>query len=127
MKSGIYCPATQTKCDRPCVGDECQRVKRFTITERAPRPPDPDTKPILSPGQLRAARAYLDLTLAELAVKLDVAPQTLCYIERGVRNSHDDTLRRIINGLYDLGIEVFGTPTEARGIRDFIPEAKVAR
>jgi len=128
-KVGIYCPATRGNCDRPCVGAECQRVKLFGQpgAEDLPRPPAPDQKPVICAAQLRAARAYLGMTLKEFAQKTGVNQSTLGYIElEKVTSPQERTLRKIVGALYDMGIEVFGAKGRGttRGIRDFLPIGK---
>lgn len=132
MKSGIYCPATRTHCDRPCIGSECQRVKAWGVFDPsapiiAPRPPDPDSIPIISPAQCRAARAYLDLTLRQLAKLAGMGAKTISRFETGIKRPADATLRKLIGALYDQGIEVVGSPATPRGIRDFKPVISMGR
>ena len=128
MNTGIYCPATKANCDRPCMGAECQRIKQFGMLEHevAPRPPAPDMRPVVSAAQLRAARAYLGLTLKEMGKKCALSSQTLCDLENGNRpRPQEETLRKVVNAFYDMGIELFGADgSSSRGIRDFIPTVR---
>lgn len=131
----MYCPATRARCDRPCSPDECQRAKldegsyRVSggVMENMPRPPAPGDKPVISSAQLRAARAYLDLTLEEICANCEVTPNTLSRFERSLSVPHEKTLRRIVGALWDMGIEVFGTERTHQGIRDVWPAEKRAR
>lgn len=132
MKEGAYCPATNARCDRPCALNECQRVKLDEGTTRfglgllqdVPRPPPPDQKPVISPAQVRAARAYLDFTIDELAACSKVSATTLGLFERGNTQPHEKTLRQLVGALFDLGLEVFGTENTHSGIRDFWPKER---
>lgn len=127
MKEGAYCPATNARCDRPCALNECQRVKLDEgssrcmggLLEDVPRPPPPDAKPVISPGQARAARAYLGLTLDELSAASGMSAGALGAFERGSTTPQEKTLRRLLGALWDYGIEVFGTADTLRGIRDY--------
>lgn len=123
--TGIYCPATRMTCDRPCLGAECQRVKLFGGRTDGARPPPPDLRARMhiTAAQLRAARAYLDLTMSELAIAAGVSHQTVCRLERGFSiRTQDRTLRKIVGVFYDRGIDLFGTKDTHRGIRDFLPQ-----
>lgn len=123
-RTGMFCPATKARCDRPCVVNECQRVKLFGTAPLPLRPPDPDSRPLLLPAQIRAARAYLDMTMAELGTLAGISPQTICRLERDLAfQPQEATLRKLIGAFYDRGLEVFGTSEEPRGIRDFLPVA----
>lgn len=124
--SGMFCPATRARCDRPCIGSECQRAKSWGAYDPnapalAPRPPDPDGIPIISPAQCRAARAYLDLTLVQLGELSKIGPKTLGSFERNRNRPLEATLRKLIGALYEQGVEIVGTPATPRGIRDFKP------
>lgn len=127
MKEGAYCPATNARCDRPCALNECQRVKlddgSFRVNgglmQDVPRPPPPDLKPVISPAQIRCARAYLDLTVAELAEAADMSKTALGMFERGHTIPHEKTLRKLVGALWDQGLEIFGTADTYSGIRDF--------
>ncbi len=129
VKSGIWCPATRTNCDRPCIGAECQRVKLAPgsflvnggVMEDVPRPPDPDTPPVLTPAQCRAGRAYLGLSCVDFAKAVGVSSQTIYRFEVGSRTPRDSTLRKIIGAFYDRRIEVFGSRDTVTGIRSFPP------
>lgn len=97
-------------------------MKLFSTEEQPPTPPDPDTPPIVNAAQLRAARAYLGLTLIELAKVAKVSHQTICRLERDKSyRPQEATLRKLVGAFYDRGLEVFGTSTTSRGIRDFLP------
>ena len=69
--------------------------------------------------QIRAARAMLRWTAAELGRKAGVSLPTIQRIERvdGVPTSRGDTLSRIEEALMAGGIEFIGGSTEAPGVR----------
>ena len=69
--------------------------------------------------QIRAARAMLRWTAAELGRKAGVSLPTIQRIERvdGVPTSRGDTLDRIEKALLAGGIEFIGGSTEAPGVR----------
>ncbi len=69
--------------------------------------------------QIRAARAMLRWTAAELGRKAGVSLPTIQRIERidGVATSRGDTLDRIEKALLAGGIEFIGGSTEAPGVR----------
>ena len=69
--------------------------------------------------QIRAARAMLRWSAAELGKKAGVSLPTIQRIERvdGVATSRGDTLSRIEEALRAAGIEFIGGPTDAPGVR----------
>ncbi len=69
--------------------------------------------------QIRAARAMLRWTAAELSRKSGVSHPTIQRIEQvdGVSTSRGDTLDRIEKALMAGGIEFIGGSTEAPGVR----------
>ena len=69
--------------------------------------------------QIRAARAMLRWTAAELGRKAGVSHPTIHRIEQidGVSTSRGDTLDRIEKALMAGGIEFIGGSTEAPGVR----------
>ena len=69
--------------------------------------------------QIRAARAMLRWTAAELGRKAGVSHPTIHRIEQvdGVPTSRGDTLDRIEKAFLEAGVELFGGSTEAPGVR----------
>ncbi len=69
--------------------------------------------------QIRAARAMLLWSAAELSIKSGVSQPTILRIEQidGVSTSRGDTLDRIEKALMAGGIEFIGGSTEAPGVR----------
>ncbi len=69
--------------------------------------------------QIRAARAMLRWSAAELGRKAGVSQPTIQRIEQtdGVSTSRGDTLDRIEKALMAGGIEFIGGSTEAPGVR----------
>ncbi len=69
--------------------------------------------------QIRAARAMLRWSAAELSRKSGVSQPTILRIEQidGVSTSRGDTLSRIEDALMAGGIEFIGGSTEAPGVR----------
>ncbi len=69
--------------------------------------------------QIRAARAMLRWTAAELGRKAGVSHPTIHRIEQvdGVSTSRGDTLDRIEKALLAAGVELIGGSTEPPGVR----------
>ena len=72
---------------------------------------------MLNKEQLRAARAWLDLSQNELAKISKVAPQTIKNFERGASMPYERTLRDIQKVLEERGIEFVFDGEEGIGIR----------
>jgi len=74
---------------------------------------------VLTSGQIRAARAYLKWSAAELAEKSGVSRRTIVGIEadEGVPKTGTQTLLKIQSALESARIEFTGTPDDAPGIR----------
>lgn len=60
---------------------------------------------VITPRQIRAARALLGWSQAELSERTSVARPTLNRIENGLSDPHASTLRRIEEALLEAGIE----------------------
>jgi transcriptional regulator with XRE-family HTH domain len=58
----------------------------------------------ISPAQLRAARAWLGLTQAELALRAGVGRGVIAEYERGSRLAHPSSLTSLKSALEELGI-----------------------
>lgn len=74
---------------------------------------------MLTSGQIRAARAALAWTAAELAAQAGIGLRTLLRIEseKGIPQTTTGTLVKIQAALEAAGIEFIGTPDDAPGIR----------
>lgn len=72
---------------------------------------------MINKEQLRAARAWLDLSQNELAKISDVASQTIKNFERGASMPYERTLRDIQKVLEERGIEFVFDEGEGIGIR----------
>ncbi len=69
--------------------------------------------------QIRAARALLGITAAELARRADVTLRTIQRFERlnGTPASRTGTLERVQQALEAAGVEFLGDPIESPGVR----------
>jgi transcriptional regulator with XRE-family HTH domain len=74
---------------------------------------------LITSGQIRAARAFLKWTGADLAKFSGVAFSTLMRLEsaQGVPNANIKTLTAIKKTFEEHGIEFIGTPEDAPGVR----------
>jgi transcriptional regulator with XRE-family HTH domain len=74
---------------------------------------------VLTSGQLRAARSFLDLSAEELAEKCGVSRRTIGALEKGhgVPVTGTQTLQKVQNALEAAGIEFIGSPHDGPGIR----------
>lgn len=54
-----------------------------------------DKEASISPAQIRAARALLGWSQADLAQRVNIARRTLAYFESGERHPHKSTVRGI--------------------------------
>jgi transcriptional regulator with XRE-family HTH domain len=74
---------------------------------------------MLTGGQIRAARAFLQWSVAELAEKAAVERHTIMRIEKanGVPATRAQTLNDLKTILEVAGIEFMGTPEDAPGVR----------
>lgn len=81
---------------------------------------------MLTSGQIRAARAYIRWSAAELAEQSGVSRRTIVGIEavEGVPTTSTQTLLKIQTVLESAGIEFIGTPDDAPGIRIHRTSAK---
>jgi len=60
--------------------------------------------PQISPAQLRAARAWLELSQDDLAAKAGVGRRAIADFERGARLPYDRTLDHLRAAIEELGI-----------------------
>ncbi len=74
---------------------------------------------MLTGGQIRAARASLGWSIADLALKSGVSISTIRRAEDeiGVPSTTAPNLTALKNALQEAGIEFIGTPEDAPGIR----------
>ncbi len=74
---------------------------------------------MITSGQIRAGRALLKWTGADLAEKSGVAFSTIMRMETvdGVPNSTMKTIEAIKRAFEDAGIEFLGSPEEGAGVR----------
>ncbi|MCK9917196.1 helix-turn-helix domain-containing protein [Microbacteriaceae bacterium K1510] len=72
---------------------------------------------MINKEQLRAARAWLDLSQQDLATAAKVGKRTIADFERGATIPHDRTLRDIEAALELLGIEFQFEGSKGVGIR----------
>jgi DNA-binding XRE family transcriptional regulator len=64
-----------------------------------------DEFPIPSPRQLRAIRAWFEITQAELADKCGVGATTIVYYETGKRRATDTSLDMIARQIARMGVK----------------------
>ena len=74
---------------------------------------------MITAEQIRAARSAIGWSAAELAEAAGIARRTIVSIENavGVPSAHVQTLLKIQSALEAAGIEFFGSPDDAPGIR----------
>lgn len=74
---------------------------------------------LITTEQIRAARAILRVTVAELAALSGVGIATIKRIEAGVGvpMAHTKTLDQIAKALILAGVEFIGTPDDRPGVR----------
>lgn len=74
---------------------------------------------MITAAQIRAARASLGWTAAELANVADIASRTVLRIEAGlgIPQTTTGTIAKIQSALETAGIEFIGTPDDGPGIR----------
>ena len=73
-------------------------------------------EPHISAAQLRAARAWLEISQDELAVKAGVGRRAIADYERGARLPHGRTLERLRVALESLGVQFQFEGHRAHGI-----------
>ena len=74
---------------------------------------------MITGAQIRAARALLNWSSADLAKKAGTARQTIVRIEQfdGLPNSKVQTIVDILKVFEAAGIEFIGTPDDSPGVR----------
>jgi transcriptional regulator with XRE-family HTH domain len=71
----------------------------------------------ITPGQCRAARAFLGWAQDDLAVKAKVAKKTIADFELGKRAPRPETLRSLRTALEKGGIEFLSESSGSIGVR----------
>jgi transcriptional regulator with XRE-family HTH domain len=74
---------------------------------------------LITSGQIKAARALLGITVAELAKAAGIGFTTMVRLEAadGVPSGTLRTLGSVKSALEELGIEFIGTPGNGAGVR----------
>ena len=74
---------------------------------------------MITTEQIRAARAILRVTVAQLAETSGIGIATIKRLEagRGVPSVHTRTLEEIQKSLIAMGVEFIGTPDDRPGVR----------
>ena len=74
---------------------------------------------MITSGQIKAARALLDLTVAELAKVAGIGFTTMVRLESadGIPAGNVKTLTAVKNAIEQAGIEFIGTPDDGAGVR----------
>lgn len=74
---------------------------------------------MISAGQIRGARALLDISAEQLANSADVTWKTVQRFENadGIPSSRGGTLERVKGALEEAGIEFIGDPINSPGVR----------
>lgn len=74
---------------------------------------------MITSGQIKAARALLDITVAQLADSAGIGFTTLVRLESsdGIPKGNLRTISAVKNYIESLGIEFIGTPEDGAGVR----------
>lgn len=74
---------------------------------------------MITSGQIKAARALLGLTVAELAKMAGIGFTTMVRLESadGVPSGNVKTLSSVQSAIENAGIEFIGTPESGAGVR----------
>ena len=74
---------------------------------------------MITSGQIKAARALLGLTVAELAKTAGIGFTTMVRLEsaEGIPAGNVKTLTSVKNTIEKAGIEFIGTPDDGAGVR----------
>ncbi len=74
---------------------------------------------MITSGQIKAARAMLGLTVAELAKSAGIGFTTMVRLEsaEGIPAGNVKTLTAVKNAIEKAGIEFIGTPESGAGVR----------
>jgi predicted transcriptional regulator len=76
--------------------------------------------------QIASARAWLEISQAELALASKVAKRTIAHIENGGRIPHDRTLKALVDCLQEMGVEfLMDEHNTERGVGIRVREAKL--
>jgi transcriptional regulator with XRE-family HTH domain len=76
---------------------------------------------LFTSSQLRAARALLKWSLADLSEKSSIGTSTLKRLEAadGIPNGHMSTFTKLLEVFTNAGIEFVGSPDDGPGVRLF--------
>jgi transcriptional regulator with XRE-family HTH domain len=79
---------------------------------------------LFTSAQLKAARAMLKWSLADLSEKSDIGTSTLKRLEAadGVPNGHLSTFTKLIEVFSKAGVQFIGSPDDGPGVRLFAKE-----
>jgi predicted transcriptional regulator len=72
---------------------------------------------MVTPREVRAARAFLDLTRQQLADRAGLALNTVIRLEQGIVDSRGSTLIAVRRALEAAGIEFLSTRSDDEGVR----------
>jgi len=74
---------------------------------------------LITSGQIKAARALLGLTVAELAKAADIGFTTMVRLEsaEGIPAGNVKTLTSVKSAIEKAGIEFIGSPDDGAGVR----------
>ena len=81
---------------------------------------------MITSEQIRAARALLRMTVAELANRSGVGVATIKRLEatNGIPAAHARTLDFLENAFNEAGVEFIGAPNDQPGVRLKLPKAR---
>ena len=79
---------------------------------------------MITSGQIKAARALLGITVAELAKAAGIGFTTMVRLEAadGIPSGTLRTLGLVKTAIENLGIEFIGTPEQGAGVRWKLPQ-----
>lgn len=82
---------------------------------------------MITPRQIRAARALLDWSQQELADKAIVSLNAITRLERGVVDPRMSTLDAVQKALTKAGVEFISAADKGEGVRLLLPESELFR
>jgi DNA-binding XRE family transcriptional regulator len=102
---------------RAAAPDDLLKSLSFQLADNPEKPLVARTIPQVTPAQLRAARALLDLTQEQLAADAQVAPSTIKDFEAGRRTLRNSSMDRLRRALEDQGVNfIDGHPKLGTGV-----------
>lgn len=78
---------------------------------------------MITPRQIRAARALLDWSQQELADSAIISLNALARLERGIVDPRASTLSAVERALAKAGIEFLSTSDKGEGVRLLLPQS----